>query len=106
MKKPEEPQKRVTFPKSQNFPFSDHWISWNNQSVPLDKFLDFFKKVPTNAQNPRVTLREEWCYDDCSVYLELAWEEESDNPQYEKQMEKYQTKLKKWNKLNKNSISN
>ena len=94
MKKPKKPKKKNTCKKYATYDF--HWVS---KKVSLEVFQDWCKEtIPANAKDVTLELREDWEYDSCMTYLQLEWEEIITNPNYDKQMKKYEKTLSKWNK--------
>lgn len=96
MQEPKKPEKKIEILHSTTFDFN-----WVSKKVALSTFTDWVKNaVPKNAKDITLELVEEWQYDDCITYLELAWKEIKDNPNYKKDIAKYEKKLKKWKKQN------
>ncbi len=92
--KPKKPEKRITARISVEYPFD-----WTDKKVAMPTFLAWVKEnTPARAENVTLELKEEWDYygNDCTISLELSWVEVVDNPDYEREMKKYDTKLKKW----------
>lgn len=103
MNKPVKPKKKVLFPRSKTFEFNHA-----SKKVSLLRFLDWcYAQLPKKAVDVTLELREDIDYTDEGdfssffTYLELAWEEEGDNPDYDNDMIKYKKKLDKWKRLNK-----
>lgn len=92
--KPEKPKKRITVRNTAEAPFD-----WTCKKLSIEFFLNWVKEnTPANADDVTLELREDWDYygNDCTVTLELAWNEVIDNPNYEREMKKYKKKLKKF----------
>jgi hypothetical protein len=92
--KPEKPKKKITQRQTATFDFN-----WVSKKVAIETFLAWVKETtPTGAKDVTLELIEDWDYygNDCVTSLELAWDEVIDNPNYEKEMKKYQKKLKAW----------
>lgn len=86
-----KPSRKITVPRSIKFDFD--WIS---KKVSLTYFMDWCNdNVPANAIDMTLELVEVWEYDDCLTYLEIAWKETIINPDYEKQLKKYNKQKKK-----------
>lgn len=99
--KPEKPKKRIEVTKTESFDAFDHAC----KKVSLEYFLAWVKEtIPANAKDVTLELSEDMDYDWdgnlSSVWtgLEVSWKETIDNPDYEKQMKKYQSKLRKYKK--------
>lgn len=93
--KPKKPEKMITVDGMATF------YNWDrfNKSVPLDTFLAWCKtNTPKGATDVVINVDESWEYDDCIVSLELHWKQVVPNPDYEREMKKYDTKLKRWEK--------
>lgn len=94
--KPEKPKKRITVRRAADAPFD-----WTCKKLSIGFFLDWVKKTtPANAKDVTLELKEDWDYygNDVFVSLELAWDETIDNPDYEREMKKYEKKLARWKK--------
>ncbi len=94
MTKPEKPKKRITVRKTADAPFD-----WTCKKLAIGFFMDWVKQTtPAGAKDVTLELREDWDYygNDCTVSLELAWDEVIDNPNYDSEMKKYEKKLKKF----------
>jgi len=92
--KPEKPQKKITQRQTATYNFD-----WVSKKVSWDGFLDWAKEtIPAGAKDVTLELIEDWQYDDCITYLELSWDEIVTNPNYDKEMKKYERKLAKWKK--------
>jgi hypothetical protein len=90
--KPKSPKKKITIKHSTTYDFN-----WVSKKVSLEHFLAWIKAtIPPRAKDVTLELREDWEYDSCLTYLELAWDVIESNPDYEKQLKKYQKKLKAW----------
>ena len=84
-KKPIKPTKY-----SKNFPFS-----FVSPKVSLEYFIEWCKKeIPKSAPDVTIELKEDWNYDDCNCYLEFSWKQKTINENYEKELKKYNNKLK------------
>ena len=92
-KPPKKPEKQILVP----------CVVYPPDGVSLDHFIRWCseKKVPINAEL-KIDKNEDYDMDGnlCSSFprIELAWNEYQDDPNFDKQMKKYQTKLKKWKK--------
>jgi hypothetical protein len=88
MKQPKEPRKRITIEHSSRCPRA----SFTN--IPLDQFVAWCKETAGGGLDISISfgLDGDWDYDGCSCapYLEVCWNEEIDNPHYEKEMKKCQ----------------
>ena len=97
MKKPIKPEKKIALRYSATFPF-DHV----SNKVPLSYFNSWVDDmVPEGAKDITIGLKHEYEPDNCywmASYLEISWEMLTINPDYDKQIKKYQAKLKKWEK--------
>lgn len=94
MTKPEKPKKRITVRRTADAPFD-----WTCKKLSIGFFMDWVKQTtPAGAKDVTLELREDWDYygNDCTVSLELAWDEVIDNPNYDSEMKKYEKKLKKF----------
>jgi hypothetical protein len=92
--KPKKPEKRITVRRSTDYPFD-----WTCKKVAFGSFLNWAKgNTPAGAKDVTLELKEEWDYygNDCTTSLELSWDEVVDNPDYERELKKYETKLKRW----------
>jgi hypothetical protein len=90
MKKPEKPTKKIEIQNCATYNFDGV-----SKKVVLSNFLEWAKKTaPKGSKDITLELVEEWMYDDCYTYLQLAWKEVKDNPHYEYDMVKYKKKLK------------
>lgn len=86
-----KPDKKIACKKHANFDFN-----WVSKKVSLKVFNDWCKStVPLNSKDVTLELVEEWDYDNGITYLKIEWEETMDNPNYEKQLKKYEKQLKK-----------
>ena len=91
--KPKMPEKMITVDGMETFYDWDRY----NKNIPLDAFLAWCKeKTPKGATNVSIRVDESWEYDDCIVSLELHWKQVVPNPDYERELKKYDTKLKRW----------
>ena len=97
MKKPIKPEKKIVCELSRDFYF-DHV----SNKVSLDAFLAWIKEtVPFGAIDITLSLDEEYDYYDggiASCQIQLGWKKIIDNPNYEKEIKKYNKKLSKWMK--------
>lgn len=96
--KPEKPKKQITAHKTITFPFD-----WTSKKVAMGYFLAWVKdNTPAGAKDVTLELQEDWDYYDSSVItsLEIAWNEVIVNPDYDKELKKYEKKLNKWKKEN------
>jgi hypothetical protein len=70
----------------------------------LTDFLEWIEKeVPAKARaTADVAVVQEWGYydNDCYSYLRFSWKEEENNPNFEKQLKKFDEKMAKWEKEN------
>lgn len=90
--KPVKPKKRITIRNSATYDFN-----WVSKKVSLAVFQAWCKDtIPANAKDVTLELVEDWEYDSCFTYLRLEWEETVKNDQYDKQLIKYEKKLKKY----------
>lgn len=96
MQEPKKPTKKIEVRKSTLFPFD-----YVSKKVSLSYFLNWVKEnLPKGSKDITLELAEEWCYEDCITSLEVGWTEVQENTSYEKDMVKYEKKLKKWKKQN------
>jgi hypothetical protein len=80
-----DPAKTILITESKSFDFD-----WTSKKVALQYFMQWCKEnVPTGAQDVTLELMEDWQYDDCQTYLEIAWKREVPNPRYEKELKKF-----------------
>ena len=94
MKKPIKPKKIINVTQTATFDFN--WIS---KKVSLDVFQKWIKEtVPKGATNVTLELCEDFTYDNDLTWLEIGWTVKEANPNYLREMNKYETKLRKWNK--------
>lgn len=92
--KPEKPTKKIAVKHSVNYDFD-----WASKKVSFDGFLAWAKEqIPRGADDVTLELVEHWEYDDVFTYLQIAWKQTEDNPNYDKQMKKYEKSLAKWKK--------
>jgi hypothetical protein len=90
--KPDKPKKKITQRQTASFDFN-----WVSKKVAIGTFLAWIKETTlAGAKDVTLELKEDWEYDDCLTSLELSWDKVVDNPHYEKEMKKYQKKLKAW----------
>jgi hypothetical protein len=97
MKVPIKPQKRITI--------SDYEVIASGYSkLPIQDILVGVEIAGKQNMFLELSLDGEHDYDacNCNPVLQLIWEEEIDNPHYDKEMKKYETKMKKWKKENAN----
>ena len=84
-----KPKKTVLIAESKSFDFN-----WASKKVALQHFMQWcYDNVPLGAEDVTLELVEDWQYDDCQTYLEIAWKRKIPNPRYEKELKKY-NKLK------------
>jgi hypothetical protein len=96
IKEPKKPSKRITV--KQERIFSD-WQTWDKKDALWSTFSNWAnRQIPSNATDVKIGIDEDWWYDDCVSSLIISWKEETDNPDYDKEMIKYEKKLVKWNK--------
>lgn len=96
MRKPIEPEKMITINGMVEF---HDWDYWHDNKVPFEDFTAWCtKNVPTGATDTSLKLNKSWEYDDCIVSLELHWKQMVPNPNYNKDLKKYEKKLVKWKK--------
>lgn len=90
--KPKKPEKKITVDGMATFYDWDRF----NKIVSLDVFLAWCKtSTPKGATDVSISVDESWEYDDCIVSLELLWKQVVPNPDYEREMKKYEAKRKK-----------
>jgi hypothetical protein len=81
-----EPTKKITVRQSIDYNFN-----WVGKKVALDVFNDWCKEnIPRGAKDVTLELMEDWEYDSCLTYLQLSWDLEVVNTNYEKEMKKWQ----------------
>lgn len=94
MNKPEKPKKKVIIVGSATYDFN-----WVSKKVSWDGFQEWVRSaVPSGAKDVTLELREDWSYDSCFTYLEISWKKRMLNHHYDKELEKYKRKMKKWQK--------
>jgi hypothetical protein len=97
--KPKKPKKRIEVAKTARFDAFD----FTCKKVSIKFFLDWLKKTtPRKAKDVTLELSEDMDYDydgnlsNIWTHIELGWKEVIDNPDYEREMKKYEKKLKKF----------
>ncbi len=91
MSKLQKPKKYIIGKFSKRFPFS-----FVSNKVSLEYFMTWCKKeIPKSAIDVTVELCEDWDYDNCDSYLEIAWNQKTLNLNYEKDLKKYNKKVKR-----------
>ena len=94
MNKLEKPKKEVILEGCATYNFS-----WVSKKVSWAGFQEWVKSVvPKGAKDVTLELREDWCYDDCFTYLEIAWKKKMPNQHFDQEMKKYERKMRKWQK--------
>lgn len=97
MTSPIKPKKKIVITDSKTYYFNHV-----SKETSLQYFFDWCKRyVPKGAKDIKLSLKEEFVYDDHFSYLELSWKIKKNNPHYEKQLKKYNKDLKKWKEQNK-----
>lgn len=92
---PKKPTKKIEAYESATY----DWIYCYEKSTALSDFLEWIEEVvPRGAKNVLLKVDESWMYDDCTVNLEVHWQRMIPNPQYAKDMKKYEAKMRKWEK--------
>jgi hypothetical protein len=95
MNKPVKPNRKIYITNSKTFYF-DHV----SNKVSLDFFLSWVKEsLPKGSSDVTISLDEDYEYETgehLSSYLSLSWKEKIINTSYDKDLIKYQKKLKKW----------
>lgn len=99
MDKPVKPSKYNLIRRSTNF-----YFDFVSNEVSLDVFLEWIEKnksvMPKGATDVRISLGEEFYYDDSSIWITLSWSEPVKNTRYVSQMKKYAKQLIQWKKQN------
>jgi hypothetical protein len=96
--KPQKPQKRIVARGKADY----HFYHDLNSKVSLISFLDWCKEViPQGAMAVTIELKEhQYEEDGDEVWIQLAWDQEIKNKDYDKEMKKYEKQLAKWEKQN------
>jgi hypothetical protein len=95
--KPIKPAKRIVTKGSANYHF--YHVS---SKVSLISFLEWCKEViPKGAMDVTIELKEnQYEEDGDEVWIEIAWEKEIKNKDFDKELKKYKKQLAKWDKQN------
>ena len=94
--KPKKPQRKIEVRQEAPYTLNDD-ITW--AGVPRNEIISWLMNTPPiHALDPRVLLEYRGDYGEDGAYLALAWFEVVDNPNYDKEMKKYQKQLVKWQK--------
>lgn len=94
MNKPIKPRKKIIVEGSATYDFN-----WVSKKVSWAGFQEWVKEVvPRGAKDVTLELREDWEYDSCFTYLEISWKIKMPNQHYEKELKKFERKMRKWRK--------
>jgi hypothetical protein len=95
--KPKKPEKKIRVDRTADFSFTNYYPKTSS----VKELLDWIEEtLPDGVKDTgaSIELAQEWAYDDCTSYIRLNWSEVVPNPNYDRQMKKYQTQLDRWNK--------
>lgn len=95
--KPQRPMRRIVAKATADYHF--YHVS---SKVSLISFLDWCKEViPKGAMDVTIELKEhQYEEDGDEIWIQLAWEQDIKNKDYDKQIKKYAKQLLKWEKQN------
>lgn len=100
--KPVKPSKIVVVRQAVNFPFYNYGMK--GAQAPMLLFLDWCKDtIPQGATNVVIGIDSEFHDMDgsfSSSHIELSWDEQVRNGNYNKELKKYEKQLAKWKEQN------